>query len=224
MRCALGLRMHSGWGVLVAVLWERGAIEVLARQRIVTVDPGAPGAHQPYHHVARSEFPDPERYLAERAEASIALAVKAIDLEVKTLAGSQYQVTGAAVLWSSGRPLPSLAKILASHPLRHTAEGEFFRQAARQACERLQIPVIGIRERELESGRERPLAKRRARLSRVLPAWEVCSGRPGPGITKLRPWPLRSSLRSSRENDGNVPASGDRWGLNRLRKNSPCSQ
>ena len=150
MKCALGLQMHSGWGVLVAVSWEHGSIEVLARQRIVTVDPGAPGAHQPYHHVARSDFPDPDRYLAERAEASIDLGAKAMEREVKTLAGSQYQVTGAAVLWASGRPLPSLAKILASHPLRHTAEGEFFRQAARQACERLRIPVTVIRERELE--------------------------------------------------------------------------
>ncbi len=150
MKCALGLQMHSGWGVLVAVSWEHGSIEVLARQRIVTVNPGTPGAHQPYHHVARSEFPDPDKYLADRAEASIILAEKAIEREVKALAGNQYQVAGAAVLWASGRPLPCLAKILASHPLRHTAEGEFFRQTAREACERLQIGVSVIRERELE--------------------------------------------------------------------------
>jgi len=34
--------------------------------------------------------------------------------------------------------------------LIHTAEGEFFRHAVRQACERLKIPVTAIRERDLE--------------------------------------------------------------------------
>ena len=51
---------------------------------------------------------------------------------------------------ASGRTLPSLEKILASHPLIHTAEGEFFRHAVSQACEDLQIPVTAIRQRELE--------------------------------------------------------------------------
>src|SRR5205807_2513560 len=51
---------------------------------------------------------------------------------------------------ASGRPLPQLEKILASHPLIHTAEGVFFREAVRRACEKLKIPVTGIRERELE--------------------------------------------------------------------------
>ena len=32
----------------------------------------------------------------------------------------------------------------------HTAEGEFFRQAFRDACAGLKIPVAGIRERDLD--------------------------------------------------------------------------
>jgi hypothetical protein len=40
--------------------------------------------------------------------------------------------------------------IRASHALIHTAEGEFFRNAVRKACERLKISVTAIRERELD--------------------------------------------------------------------------
>jgi hypothetical protein len=51
---------------------------------------------------------------------------------------------------ASGRPLPSLSKILALHALIHAAEGEFFRNAVSKACERLNISVTAIRERELD--------------------------------------------------------------------------
>jgi hypothetical protein len=69
---------------------------------------------------------------------------------VRELDGRHYRIVGSAVLLASGRPLPSLAKILGSHPLIHTAEGEFFRHAVRKACEGLKISVTAIRERELE--------------------------------------------------------------------------
>ncbi len=144
-RVALGLQMHSGWGVLVAVSYERQSVAVLARTRIITVDPEQPGAQQPYHYVAHHPVPDREKYLADRAEASSVLAAKAIAEAVRP-----FQVVGAAVVWASGRPLPPLEKILAAHPLLHTAEGEFFRHTARQGCELLHIPVTVIRERELE--------------------------------------------------------------------------
>jgi hypothetical protein len=144
-RIALGLQMHSGWGVLVTISWERRSVEVLGRTRIVTIDPEQPGAQQPYHYLAQHPAVAPEQYLADRAEASTALAAKAIASWVR-----QYQPLGAAVLWGSGRPLPPLAKILVAHPLLHTAEGEFFRATARDAFERLQIPTTMIRERELD--------------------------------------------------------------------------
>src|ERR1700744_4199909 len=119
---ALGLQMHSGWGVLVAISWQPNAIEVLSRSRIVTVDPSQPGAQQPYHYLAQHPSTDPEQYLAQRTEAATVLAAKAIGASVQ-----QYQPVAAAVLWASGRSLPPIAKILAAHPLLHTAEGAFFR-------------------------------------------------------------------------------------------------
>jgi hypothetical protein len=149
-RAAFGFQMHSGWGVLVAVSGAPDAIEILARQRIVTADPEMPGAIQPYHYAVNLKLPESHKHLANCAAASTRLAMAAIADLVTELNARHYHVAGSAVLLASGRSLPPLEKILASHPLIHTAEGEFFRHTASQACEDLQIPVTAIRQRELE--------------------------------------------------------------------------
>jgi len=153
---ALGVRMHSGWGVLVAVSGDPGSPEVIDRRRIVITDPAIPGANQPYHHAARlgvsgTGLRESEKYLASCATVSERLAFTAIEEVVRELEGRDHRVVGSAVLLAAGRPLPPLAKILGSHPLLHTAEGEFFRRAVIQACERLRLAVSEIRERELEA-------------------------------------------------------------------------
>lgn len=151
-RAALGFRMHSGWGVLVAVAGDADQEEVIDRRRIAITDPARAGAKQPYHHAATLEFPAAERHLAKCLAASERLALAAIKQVVQELEARNYRIAGAAILLASGRPLPSLAQILASHPLIHTAEGEFFRNSIKNACEELQIPVEAFRERELEKG------------------------------------------------------------------------
>jgi|SRR5579863_8514547 len=153
-RAALGIRMHSGWGVLVAVSGDATSLEVLDRRRIVTIDPEIHGSSQPYHHVANLGLPESERYLANCAAISERLAFTAIEKVVRELDARGYRIAGSAVLLASGRPLPPLAKILGSHPLIHTAEGEFFRNAVSKACERLKIPVTAIRERDLQQQAE----------------------------------------------------------------------
>jgi hypothetical protein len=147
-RAALGVRMHSGWGVLVAVSGDANSVELLDRRRIVTTDPRMPGANQPY--AASLGLSELERYLANCAVVSERSALAAVGEVVRELDGRHYRIVGSAVLLASGRPLPSLSKILASHALIHSAEGEFFRNAVRKACERLKISVTAIRERELD--------------------------------------------------------------------------
>jgi hypothetical protein len=61
-----------------------------------------------------------------------------------------YRVKGCAILQGSGRALPPLPKILAAHPLIHTAEGVFFREIFQDAFEQLNLRVTGIRERDLD--------------------------------------------------------------------------
>jgi hypothetical protein len=163
-RAALGFHMHSGWGVLVAVSGDAHSVELLDRRRIVVADPEVRGAIQPYHFAAQLETPEQEKHLAHCAASSSRLAATAIAEVVKELNGRQYGVVGAAILLASGRALPPLAKILAAHPLIHTAEGEFFRQAARSACEGLRIPVTTIPVRELEARAKVAFANRAARV------------------------------------------------------------
>jgi hypothetical protein len=173
--------MHSGWGVLVAVGGDADEAEVIERRRIAITNPATPGATQPYHHASNLEFPDAERHLAACQAASERLAAAAIDQVVEELEGRHYRIAGAAVLLASGRPLPSLAKILASHPLIHTAEGEFFRNSIRNACGQLKIPVQAIRERELEERLKAAFGKSASRLQRRI----VSAGRSiGPPWTK----------------------------------------
>ena len=173
-RAALGFHMHSGWGVLVAVSGDAHSVELLDRRRIVVADPEVRGAIQPYHFAAQLETPEQEKHLAHCAASSSRLAASAIGELIKELDVRHYGVVGAAILLASGRALPPLAKILAAHPLIHTAEGEFFRQAVRQACEDLQIPVTAIRMRELDAGANRvsKLQRTIAGLGRTVgPPW-----------------------------------------------------
>jgi hypothetical protein len=81
---------------------------------------------------------------------------------------SQYWVVGCAMLLASGRALPPLPKILDSHALIHTAEGEFFRNVVREACEECRIPVVGIRERELDEHADAVFGKAAARVQRFI--------------------------------------------------------
>jgi len=180
-RAALGVQMHSGWGVLAAVSGDTRSVEVLDRRRIVTVDPSIPGARQPYHYAAGLGLAASEKYLANCAAVSERLALEAVSEVVRELKGQNYLIVGSAVLLASGRPLPSLSKILASHALIHTAEGEFFRNAVRKACEGLEIPVAAIRERELE---ERAKTVFRQEASRVQHRISSLGSSIGPPWTK----------------------------------------
>jgi hypothetical protein len=149
-QAAFAIRVHSGWGALVAVAGNATAAEILKRSRIDIVDRAASGEVQPYHFAQGQPLAAAERHLARCAANSEELAFEALRKAAVELRRAEVEIPGCAILMASGRPLPELSKILASHPLIHTAEGEFFRQAFWRAAERLKIPVIGFRERDLE--------------------------------------------------------------------------
>jgi hypothetical protein len=88
-----------------------------------------------------------ETYLRTCSDASAALAQEAVWNALTEM--SEYRVKGACVLLASGRPLPGLDRILASHAMIHTAEGEFYRSALRDACTCCGLTEMGIKEREL---------------------------------------------------------------------------
>ncbi|HEY7403005.1 MAG TPA: hypothetical protein VIB39_05755 [Candidatus Angelobacter sp.] len=156
---ALGIRVHSGWGAFVVVAGQPGSEEIIDRRKVTIIDTKAPGVTQPYHYVEEMDLRAAERHLNKCATDSRRLALEALGRITRELSGRNFHVTGAAILLSSARPLPDLDEILSSHALIHTAEGEFFRHAFRQALERLEIPVTGIRERELEDHAKKAFAR-----------------------------------------------------------------
>jgi len=148
-RASIGVRTHSGWAALVAVSIRNDAVEVLARRRIALILPNAAGAKQPYHHSENLPLTDAEKFLRECAATSERLAARSLRGLLDELRDRQYSIAACALLLAAGRELPSLEKILASHALIHAAEGEFFRHAIANGCKRLDVSVIGMRERDL---------------------------------------------------------------------------
>ena len=147
---AFGIRMHSSWGVLVCISGNVSTPEIVDRRRIVVVEPTMEGAKQPYHFAETLPLEEAERHLQKCAAVSERLALTAMREMLEAVNARNYRIVGCAILLASGRALPALPSILASHALVHAAEGEFFRKVAREACERCGIPVVGFRERELD--------------------------------------------------------------------------
>jgi hypothetical protein len=148
-KVAVGFRVHSGWSAVVVVLLEKGVPVVLRRIRLQMVKTFSYAYRQPYHTAERMELGEAEKFVAGvRAEAEELTyeALRELKLELK---GLQWQLDGGCLLLASGRALPEFAKILASHALIHTADGELFRAAIRGACARCGVLVTTIREREV---------------------------------------------------------------------------
>jgi hypothetical protein len=156
---AIGVSVHSGWGAVVAIAGRQGVEEILLRRRLVIIDSKVAGAAQPYHYVQAKEIHAAETHLNRCAAESRRLAVEALTRVASELGDRGFVPVASALLLSSGRPLHDLAGILASHPLIHTAEGEFFRQAFRGAFEELKIPVTGIRGRDLDDSAAKAFGK-----------------------------------------------------------------
>jgi hypothetical protein len=164
---ALGFRMHSGWGAVVAVSNE-GKFEVVDRRHIVLTKSRDPALKQPYHHVESFELKAAGEYLAKCSATSGQLALTAVREILVELADRKYQVRASAILAASGRTLPSLEKVLASHPLIHTAEGEFFRAIVHKACEEAGLAVVRLRERELEEDIEKSFGSKANHLKQCV--------------------------------------------------------
>ena len=148
-KAAIGISVHSGWGVLVAVTSDGDGSKVLHRARVEIIGNEIAGWKQPYHHAENLSLPEAQRHIANCAAASFRLAIKALGEIVERLRTSKFPVVASAIVLGSGRPLPDLASILKAHPLIHTAEGEFFRRIFWDTCSQLQIPPIGFRARDM---------------------------------------------------------------------------
>jgi hypothetical protein len=153
---ALGFRAHSGWAAAVTVAAASDGIEVVDRRRIELADPSIPGSVQPYHAAEGMALKPAETYITRCINSTRDLARQALKDLIDELHHNGHSIAGCGILLASGKPLPGLASILASHALIHTAEGELYRDTLIRTATRLKIPVTAIKEREiLEQGAAR---------------------------------------------------------------------
>ena len=146
---AIGFRVHSGWVAAVIVAGDLSSPNVIDRRRIEIADPELPGSKQPYHAGEKLPLEEAERLLQRCASSSTSLAKKAVGDCLDAAQRRGHRVFACGILLGSGRPLPTVAAILASHALIHTAEGEFFRNLVSDACNQHELQVIGVKEKEL---------------------------------------------------------------------------
>jgi hypothetical protein len=147
MRVALGFRVHSGWATCVVAEAFARPPGSLLRARIELADDLA--ARQPYHAAAGLPLASAAALL-ERLRAEAGRRAERALAEV--IAGARRRgddVVGCGLLLGSGRSGVALEKILASHALIHTSDGDHFRDALRSVCEKGGLMVTGILEREL---------------------------------------------------------------------------
>jgi len=165
---ALCFRVHSGWTALIAVAVEKGKPIVLTRQRPHLVETFSYTFRQPYHTAEKMSLDEAQEFLDGLRNITHRLAVEALKSAQSDVARQGYQVTHAALLTASGRPLPELKKILAAHSLIHTADGEFFRDAIAHGCRRQKLALTAVKERELTPAACLKLRRSPAALTRLL--------------------------------------------------------
>jgi hypothetical protein len=90
-----------------------------------------------------------EKYLKRCTDCTNGLAKQAIRNLIDIARSAGYEIVGCGLTTSSAKPLPELAAILASHPMIHTAEGVFYRDAIAQACQSLGLPVTKAKEKDI---------------------------------------------------------------------------
>jgi hypothetical protein len=150
-QAALGFRAHSGWTSLVAVAIEDGCPMVLLRQRPHLVKTFTFEFRQPYHTAEKVPRSEARGVIARIRTEARGLAYKAIRSVQQKLLAEGYELCCSALLLASGRTLPSLPKILESHALIHTADGELFRNAVVNASERCGLATFSAKESGLIS-------------------------------------------------------------------------
>jgi hypothetical protein len=152
LKRALGVRSHSGWAAYCVIAGDADAPVIVARGRMTLCG----GHKQPFHEAEPMPF--------SRAEGFIARCRAVADLLADEALKALQPISSCCVLTASGKPLPDLRGILASHALIHAAEGEFYRDAVAGACVRAGVAVSRLRERDVAAESEH-LLDWRARLA-----------------------------------------------------------
>jgi hypothetical protein len=169
-QAVLAFAPHSGWAAAVAVGGDIGQPVALARGRVEMADPRLPGSKQPYHAVEKLPLQEARRRLARLSDSATTLADEGIRRLVEELGARGPAPVVAGILDSSGRKGDTLAAILASHALIHTADGDHFRAALEEGCRRCGLAVVRVRRKDLVDRAAAALQTTSARLAATVQA------------------------------------------------------
>lgn len=184
-RAAIGFRVHSGWAAMVAVSLEKGELAILERRKLLLVKTFSYTFRQPYHTAEKMELREAGEFVRGVEKESRELALAGIRSVQKELEKLDYKLCGCSLLLASGRELPEFERILASHALIHTADGELFRESIRHSCARAKLPLMAIKERDLLAAASKRLNKRPEFLNRQVAALGKSLGPPWTQDEKL---------------------------------------
>jgi hypothetical protein len=178
-RVALGFSVHTGWAAMVAVSGPASAPAVIDRRRVDMIVKRDPQTLRFVYHAGREfELDEAKRLIRASEELSASRMKAALETVMAELGARACDVvTGSIIV--SGRPLTaSVAEILKSHSLVHTAEGAHFRSVVRGACEALRLRVVEIAAKELPSRAATSLGIAEASVAGRLDAVGRAAGRP----------------------------------------------
>ena len=203
-QAAVGFRVHSGWAAVVAVCVEKGAPVVLVKQRVHLVETFTYEFRQPYHTAEKMLEGQAREFIARMQAEARRLAYRAVrELESRTQEQG-VKLTRCGLLLASGRPLPVLEKILASHALIHTADGELFREALLHASARCGLLDFRIKERELLDLAGRAFRRKPADIMRRVTELGRSLGSPWSQDEKFATMAAWLALRVSRKSGGEM--------------------
>jgi hypothetical protein len=177
-QAAVGFRVHSGWSALVAVSLEKDGPIVLSRERVHLVETFIYKFRQPYHTGGRMPLEKARVFVDASMREAKRLAGGALRSTQEELGKKGYELARGALLLASGKALPELEKILRSHALIHTADGELFREALRHSSADCGLEMTCIKDRELLDRGVKMLRTKRDTLLRRLTELGAAFGSP----------------------------------------------
>jgi hypothetical protein len=184
-KAALGFRSHSGWACAILLRGPKALPEILDRRRVELCDPTITGSKQPFHQAEAMPFAKGKAFIERCTSSSDTLARAALKELRKVAEAGGVEITGCGITTASGRPLPELQSILASHSLIHAAEGEFTRDRLAHACTAAKIAVSRVKEREVADWTASRLNLTDTALKTRLAEWGKALGSPWTADEKL---------------------------------------
>ena len=179
-RASIGFRLHSGWAVAVTVAGSIASPSVVDRRRMQLVKDFTYKFRQPYHTAAQMPRKEAAEFIKKVETEARDLARSEIDALQRRLARVGYGVVGCGLLLSSGRELPVLAQILASHALIHTADGELSETQSATHARTADFPFLQS-SRSSEASKPRPRGEATSRPHRTGPSSSShCAGYSAP--------------------------------------------